>query len=147
LGRVSDETYNRVGSRIWLERWDDDTMMTALYLLTCKHRTTEGIFHLPLQYAAADRRWQLKRIERAIDTLMADGFIEYDREAEVVLIVNALRWQAPATQNHMKGAIKKLRNLPPTPLLKRFESLAQSLAPDFADYIAKETPEVFEHAM
>ena len=66
---VRDESYNRVFSRIWLERWDDDTMLTALYLLTCKHRSAEGLYHLPLQYAAADRHWPLKRVERALDVL------------------------------------------------------------------------------
>lgn len=143
LGGVSDETYNRVGCRVWLKRWDDDTMMTALYLLTCKHRTTEGIYHLPLQYAAADRRWPLKRIERAMQVLIDDEFIEYDRNAEVVLILNALEMQQPANPNQRKSAVKKLRGLPSTPLLKRFEEQMRTLAPEFAQWLDEHVPGLF----
>lgn len=144
---MSDESYNRVFSRIWLERWDDDTMLTALYLLTCKHRTLEGIYHLPLQYAAGDRKWSLKRIERPFQRLLTDGFVEYDPEAEVVLVVNALKAQSPSTKNHMIGAVKKLRTLPPNGLMKRFLEQAQLHAPAFAEYIANEMPEAFAHAV
>jgi hypothetical protein len=144
---MADEVYSRVGSRVWLERWDDDTMLTALYLLTCKHRISEGIYHLPLQYIAADRRWPMKRVEKAIETLLKDEFIAYDRDAEVVLILSALKWQSPSTDNHKKGAVRKLRTLPPNGLMRRFHEQAQRLAPSFAEYIGNEMPEVFAHAI
>jgi hypothetical protein len=144
---VSDETYSRVGSRIWLEHWDDDTMLTALYLLTCKHRPTEGIYHLPLQYGATDKRWPLKRFVKAFDTLLADGFVEHDPKSDVVLIVKALKWQAPANPNQMKGAVKKLKQLPPTHLLKRFEALCRLHAPAFANYIDDHCPEAFSNGV
>jgi hypothetical protein len=140
---VSDETYSRVGSRIWLERWDDDTMLTALYLLTCKHRTTEGIYHLPLQYGATDKRWPLKRFVRAFDKLLADGFVEYDDDAQVLFIVNALKWQQPANPNQRKSALKKLRCLPATPLLSRFGEQAGTLAPEFAQWLDEQLPKLF----
>ena len=144
---MADETYSRVGSRIWLERWDDDTMLTALYLLTCKHRPTEGIYHLPLQYGATDKRWPLKRFAKAFDHLVAANFVEHDSDAEVVLIVKALKWQAPANPNQMRGAVKKIKQLPPTRLLSRFEELCRLHAPAFADYIDQQFPEVFANGI
>ena len=144
---VSDEAYNRVFSRIWLERWDDDTMLTALYLLTSKHRSLEGIYHLPWEYVAGDRKWPMKRLERAVEVLLNDEFIEYDEDAQVVLIVNALKAQSPSTKNHMIGAVRKLRALPPNGLMNRFLEQARCHAPAFAEFMAKEMPEVFAHAM
>lgn len=140
---MADETYHRIGSRIWLEGWDDDTMLVAFYLLTNEHRTTEGIYRLPLAYGAADRGWGMKRFRKAFDKLVTDGFIEYDEDAQVVLIVNALKWQQPANPNQCVYAVKKLKALPPTGLLERFEVLARTLAPRLAEHIDKESPEVF----
>jgi hypothetical protein len=143
---VTDETYNRVGSRLWLERWSDDVRLVALYLLTCKHRPTEGIYHLPEAYAATDLRWPCKRYAKAFRALVEDGFVEWDAEAEVVLIVNALKWQAPANPNQMKGAVKKLKLLPSTTLTKRFAQQVRIHAPALADHIEKHNPEVFANA-
>lgn len=144
---MNGETYNRVFSRIWRKSWDDETMLTALYLLTCEQRSFEGFYYLPLEYISGDRPWSMKRIERTITALVEDDFIEYDREAKVVLIVNALEAQSPATKNHMIGAVRKLRALPPNGLMDRFLEQARRHAPAFADFIANEIPEVLAHAV
>ena len=140
---MTDETYNRVGSRLWLEHWDDDTRMVALYLLTCKHRPTEGIYHLPEAYAATDLRWPSKRYAKAFKALLDDDFAEWDPDAEVVLIVNALKWQSPANPNQMKGAVRKLLLLPSTTLTNRFAEQVRKYSPALAKYIDENSPEVF----
>lgn len=143
---MADESYHRIGSRIWHERWDDDTMLVALYLLTNEHRTSEGIYRLPLEYGATDRRWPMKRFSRAFDVLVAENFVEYDPDAQVVLIVNALKWQQPGNPNQKKGAMRKLLALPRTPLLKRFEELTLIHAPDLHQFLSKEAPQLFANA-
>lgn len=140
---MADESYHRIGSRIWFEPWDDDTMITAIYLLTNTHRTSEGLYRLPLEYAATDRRWPLKRFRKAFDHLLADGFVEYDDQSQVVLIVKALSWWQPANPNQRKAAAKKLRSLPRTHLLARWYALAQEHAQPFAEWLAQEHPDLF----
>lgn len=126
--------YYRVSPEFWTDhRWDDDTRLAGLYILTCPHRTTEGIFRLPLDYAASDLAWTVKRFRKAFERLRADGFIEYDDDAQVCLIVKALRWQAPTNPNQVKAAMKALSSLPPTPLLDRFGSLAERHAERLSD--------------
>ena len=48
---ADDFRYHKVSPRFWADekvlRWNDDAKMLALYLLTCPHRTTEGLFRLP----------------------------------------------------------------------------------------------------
>jgi hypothetical protein len=143
---VSDEIYHRVGSRIWHENWDDDMMLVVFYLLTNEHRSTEGLYRLPLAYGATDMRWPMKRFKRAFDALVTCNFVEYDGDAQVVLIVKALAWQQPANPNQRKSAAKKIKALPDTPLLKRFEQLVRTHTPGFGEWLDKEFPNLFQTA-
>jgi hypothetical protein len=133
--------FYRVGPSIWLEPWDDDTRSVAFYLLTSSHRTTEGLFRLPLEYARTDMRWTMKRFEGAFAKLLAAGFIEHDREAQVVLLVNALKWQAPANPNQIKAAVKAVAELPASPLLIRLLALAVTHCQPFAQALRERFPE------
>jgi hypothetical protein len=122
------ERYYRVGVSIWTQPWDESTRLAALYLLTCPHRTTEGLFRLPIEYAATDLGWPARRFAKALGELVADGFIEHDPDAQVVLIVNALKWQAPQNPNQATAAVRVLRTLPATPLLTRLYQLAEQFS-------------------
>lgn len=129
--------YYRVGPAIWLEPWDDDTRYVAFYLLTCRHRNTEGLYYLPLDYGRTDLKWPAKRFRRAFGQLTTAGFVEYDEDAQVVLVIRALEWQAPANPNQVKAAVKAIRELPPTPLLNRFRTIAGTLCEPLAEALTE----------
>lgn len=135
--------YYRVSPAIWREPWDDDTKLVAFYLLTCEHRTTEGLFRMPLTYAQSDMGWPAKRFDRAFNQLLAAGFIEHDEDAEVVLIVNALRYQAPANPKQAIGAVNQLKGLPRNRLADRFETIARTVSSRLAEALDKAFPEGF----
>lgn len=128
--------YLRVAPRFWsdpaVKAWGDDARLLALYLLTCPHRTTEGLFYLPRLYAAADLGWGAERLSGAWSVLRRDGFLEDDDATDVVLIPKALAYQAPANGNQAKGAIAHLKALQPTPLLARLYEEACQRAPHLA---------------
>lgn len=67
--------------------WDEQTRTLALYLLTSPHRTTEGLFHLPLAYAAHDLQYPIDTVSNTLSILLRDGFAEYDFDNEIVLLV------------------------------------------------------------
>lgn len=126
--------YYRVGPTIWTDHaWDEETRYAAFYVLTCEHRTVEGLFRLPISYAAHDLGWTTKRVLKAFALLEADDFIEYDYDANVCLIVSALKWQAPKTANHITAALRSLEALPATRLTMRFGQLAAVHADALAD--------------
>lgn len=133
------DRYYKVGPAFWTDHaaWTDDERLLGLYVLTCPHRSTEGLFRLPVAYMAADLRWQEKRVRRALATLVAHDFIAYDDQAGVVLIVKALKWQQPSNPNGVKAAVKALRAVPPTVLATRFRGLAER----FAERLAEGLPE------
>jgi hypothetical protein len=142
---ASVKRYYRVAPAIWNESWEDDVRLVAFYLLTCPHRTTEGLFRLPLAYAWEDMGWPAKRFEKAFKQLIANDFVEYDYDARVCLIVNALVYQQPENPNQVTAAMKAIRELPATPLLDRLlvvaETHSQRLAKALCEHLGKPLPE------
>lgn len=134
--------YYRVSPKFWAdtEEWSDDARLLALYLLTCPHRTTEGLFRLTTRYMAFDLGWAEERLAEPLAQLLAEGFIERDEERSLVLIVNAMKYQAPQNPNQVKHALRKLEEIPrSSPLTSTFKRLAQQ----FCERLAERLPEGF----
>lgn len=140
--------YYRVSPRFWTDHaWSDDARLLALYLLTCPHRTTEGLYRLPLAYARDDLGWSPQplgkglpeRLRQALAELLASDFCSYDDTAQVVLIHKALKHQAPENHNQVTSALRMLEDLPPTPLTSTFKRLAER----FCKRLAERLPEGF----
>jgi hypothetical protein len=131
--------YSPVCHTFWsdVRGWGDDATLMALYLLTCPHRTTEGLFRLPLGYVVEDLGWRIPRVKKALTALLDKGFVESDESVSVILIVNALRDQPPENPNQMKGAISRLEELPETPLLGRLYQLAREFRPLLAESLSE----------
>lgn len=125
---AGDHRYYHVSPRIWEKPWSEDARYLALYLLSCRHRTLEGLFKLSKAYIADDLGWTAERLAQPFADLVADDFIRYDEQAKVVMIVKALEYQAPQNPNQVKAAIRKLDDIPETPLLADLLDAAQSLA-------------------
>lgn len=117
-------TYFRVSSKFWADpavrKWNDKQKLLALCILTSPHRTTEGIFRLPLGYAAEDLGWKTKTVIDNLKRLEEDGFLKYDHESNVMFIRHALEYQAPENPNQTKCILKFIKTLPETPLLDEF---------------------------
>ncbi|MBS0158596.1 MAG: hypothetical protein JSS26_08395 [Nitrospira sp.] len=120
--------YSRISARFWTDEkssvWPDRVKLGALYILTCPHRHLEGIFKLPPQYACADLQWTLKTWNVVLSELQEYGFLKWDSQTQVVLVVNALRYQAPENPNQTAAALQRIKDLPNSHLLKDFCSLA-----------------------
>jgi hypothetical protein len=133
--------YYPISPLIWSDRgvrgWDDRTKLLAFYLLTCEHRNLEGLYRLPTAYIEADLGWSGKDVARAMEVLLSEGFIQYDREAEVVFVRNALKYQAPQSKNQITGAINAVQNVPETSLMGAFIEAAETHAPEFRKALAR----------
>lgn len=139
--------YYRVSPKFWssAERlgWDEETRLLALYILTCEHRTTEGLFRLPKQYIMADLEWSPQRLAQPFDRLCSEGFIEYDHKAKVVLIVKALAYQSPSNPNGVTAALRALEMVPETGLDQRFYEQCQL----YCQRLAQQLPERFKQPL
>ena len=124
------QPYWRVSPKFWPETagWTEDARILAIYLLTCQHRTAEGLFVLRLPYIYADLGWNPERLTQPLAELIEQRFIEHDPDRSVFLIVNALKYQAPANPNGVTHALNHLAPVPlDSPLTCSFKRLAQQL--------------------
>lgn len=130
--------YYRVAPMYWKgdrRHWNDREKLLALYLLTCEHRNLEGFYYLPKGYIATDLKWPEKAVDTLVASLQDKGFLRYDADAEVVLVVAALAHQAPSTEKQIAGAVAALRQVPSSCLRDDFLKACETHAPSLANAI------------
>jgi hypothetical protein len=143
---MAGDYYSRISARFWIDtkNWGDRNQLVALYLLTNAHRTMEGLYHLPLGYLCADLSLSPKQATAALEVIERYGLVSYDDINEVVFIRKALKHGAPKTGNHIKGAIRRLKAVPPSPLWNAFLMACECHANDLAAAVRVELPHAFE---
>lgn len=133
--------YHRVYSRLWVNpayrSCSEDGRHALVYLLTCPHRNTEGLFRLPIPLAAYDLGWQHDRTGTALAELEATGFIAIDRDTDLVWLVNAVKWNAPRGPKQIKGAVNVLAEVPSSPLRAQYLDRCRSVCPELAAAITE----------
>jgi hypothetical protein len=110
-----------------LQSLDPTTKLVAAYSISNTHSVSEGLYRLPLDYVRADLRLTKGQIGKAFAALEPWHLI-YDAATEVVFVVDGLKVSAPSTQKQLEGAIRLLKTLPPTALLRLFYSAAEKHA-------------------
>lgn len=138
--------YYRVGPAIWDENWTDDVRYMAFYLLTCRHRNTEGLYRLPMSYVVEDLGWTQKRVARAFDALVEDGFVMHDPDARVVFIVKAPDWQGSKNGNQITGGIRAITEVPPSRLDEPFVKAWERVSKGFSDELREKLGKRFEYS-
>lgn len=81
----------------------DDARYLYVYLLTCKHQTTAGAFSLPIAYGAADLRWSVDRLAKALQQLVDGGMIVHDPETQEIFVLRWFRHNTVAKGKHRQG--------------------------------------------
>lgn len=133
-------TYFRICPRIWYEPWDTDMRYLALYLLTNDRRETEGLYRITKRAMLADLQWSANRFSRAWDALLEAGFMDYDDEANVVFIRNALKYQQPENPNQRKHAVAVVEQLPQTHLFNDLLYAAERYSKPLAKVLVEAFP-------
>lgn len=108
--------YGKVYSRFWSSRdmraLTEDARYLALYLMTCKHCTLAGIFHLPDGYACHDMQWTPERLAEGFAELFRKGFATRCEHTDWVWITKHLEWNGLENPNQAKAAAKVLTEVP-----------------------------------
>jgi len=123
------EAYTRIARsyvhRAKVANWDDATKWFGIYLQVTPHRTPEGVFILPIEYICADLGWPVKKVNRCLATLVASKFIAYDETHRMFLLREVLKVQIPENPNQALGALRRLKELPDSPILLEFLELSR----------------------
>jgi hypothetical protein len=123
-----------------VRQWPDHQKLLGAYLLTCPHRTSEGLFWLPHGYVAQDLGWSIERVSEGYLGLIGAGFCAYHDPTETVFLLKALKYEAPAGDKQIQGAINRLADVPLSPLFSLLREAAAQHAPDFAKALESAFP-------
>lgn len=116
-------------SKIWKNakflRLSQEAKHLFFYVLTSPHGNMIGFYHLPNLYIAADVNLPIGDVQPLINEIVTQGLIEYDKEAEVVLIPSWFEHNPLSNENQVKGARSALSEVPRNRLLNRFETVSK----------------------
>ncbi|KHO63382.1 DnaD and phage-associated domain [Thermoanaerobacter sp. YS13] len=133
--------YSKIESKFWqdekIRTLSPNARYIFLYLLTSPHRNMLGLYFLPDLYAAFDVGLSPEQFKEGFQELLRKGLVNYDETNHVVFIKNFLKHNPLENPNQVKKAIKKLQEIPRTPLLKDlYEYIKNELKPHKPHYNA-----------
>ena len=134
--------YGKIYTRLWnnhrFRKLTEDGQKLYLYLLSSPHKNTIGFYQIGIPYIQDDLGWAYKRCSNAINDTIRMGFIKYDFESRVVLILDWWKNNKPSNnknlQKKMVGDLSEVgesilwqdfSNTVPTVLATPFEQCTQ----------------------
>ena len=108
--------YGKVYSTFWTSqttgRLSDTGRVLALYLLSCNHSTSAGVFRLPDGYVCEDLGWPSERVSEGFAELFRNGFANRCGTTQWVWIRKHFEFNAPENPNQRKAARKIALSVP-----------------------------------
>ncbi|MGS4866552.1 hypothetical protein [Acinetobacter baumannii] len=122
--------YGKVSPHFWTGstgkklRECPDSIVVAMYLMTCPHANMLGLYYMPLLYVAHETGLGLEGAKKGLKWACKAGFCSYDEVSEMVWVHEMARFQVAeslkATDNRCKGIQKDYDSLPTNPFLASF---------------------------
>lgn len=98
----------------------DDAQIVFFHLLTTPQTTTFGLFKGGVGTLAEEKRWPPERYRDALRILVSQGMVHYDRDALLLYIPRALRYNPPSSVKVIKEWAETFKSLPSSSLKKDF---------------------------
>ena len=132
MAKTDDVQYVRLERTIWHKKrfkaLSQDARELYLYIIINPHGNMTGLFTLPMGYAIEDLGWNdPKRFTKGLDELLDKQLIKYDFDNKIIFDIAQFKKFPSQNENQVKGAIKKLRELPFTPLFQDFKNVVEGL--------------------
>ena len=109
--------FSKISPAVWgSERFNnlesDEARYLYLFLLTCEHQTSAGVFRLKDAYATADLRWPMERYLAARKLLVEADLVKFDLTSGYVLITRWFKHNPPMNESHLKGVARVIHKMP-----------------------------------
>lgn len=131
--------YRTINSSFWTDpkvrALPKDGKLLMLYLISCPHAHVGGIYYLPEVTIAHETGLAGKGIDTLWDTLSESGLVWRDKKAEVVWVVNMLRYQGHGKKVYASVA-NQLRSLHKSNLINKFLQKYPAVAALFKDRVS-----------
>ena len=122
--------YGKVSPHFWTGstgkklRQCPDSIVVAMYLMTCPHANMLGLYYMPLLYVAHETGLGSEGAKKGLKWACEAGFCSYDEVSEMVWVHEMARFQVAeslkSTDNRCKGIQKDYDSLPSNPYLASF---------------------------
>lgn len=140
--------YTKVQSSIWQSRKyrkAKEYRLEYVYLLSCPHGNSAGLFRFIEGYAIEDLMCSGQRIKNALKCLEDVGLIK--RDGELIFIYQFLKWNPIMNPNHANGTLNEIRDYIKSPLYNLFlndlETFCQrfiELFPNSCETVSEQLP-------
>jgi hypothetical protein len=102
--------YGKVYTAFWTDpsvrSLSEDGRTLFLYLLTCPHGNSIGLFRLPDAYAADDMQWSIERVSKGFQNLVEHKLCSRETVSAWVVLPKYVRWNGFENPNVATGAQK-----------------------------------------
>ncbi|MGB8364922.1 MAG: hypothetical protein ACLQUZ_15655 [Rhizomicrobium sp.] len=109
-------SFTMVSPMIWLSarfrKLPDDAKLLFLYLLSCPHQNSAGVFRLTAGYACDDLTpWDSEKFQRSKNALVKAGMVQVDDATEEILIELWFKHSPPTSGATYIGIEKQIRSI------------------------------------
>lgn len=115
--------YQKIHSQLWHDekicRLSDNAKLLFLYILSCPHSNSIGIFVLKKGYICSDLDWNTRQLKNPFEELIAKNLILYDETVNLLCIPGHLKHNPIENENQAKAASKNIQALPLSSLYQR----------------------------
>lgn len=116
--------YSRIYTVLWqdkkIKNLGDKTRTIFIYLLSSPHVNMIGWYCLSLAYASADLGYPIDTISEGLRELQEKDLITYDKESEMIIVHNFLKYNPVRGSKQSKGAISVIKGLADRGLINEF---------------------------
>ena len=127
--------YRLVFPRIWrhagFRSLSPSSRLVALYLLTGPQGNRLGLFHLSPASAADDLKVAIDTFRKGLADVAQTFGWTFDGDAGVFYIPSWWRWNKPQNENVLRGCLKDLNEIAPSPLVEAFARNLRTLPETF----------------
>ena len=138
-------TFRKIDTRIWYDEkflaLSEDGQALFIHLLTHPDMTMLGAMKTTSVSLAADRRWQPRRLEKALGEVTRSGMASFNDVDRLLILPNFLRYNPPASPNVVRSWAAGFDKLPPCVAKNGVAALSQAFLKDFSEGFRKAFPE------
>ena len=136
--------YTPIYSEIWFDGrfkgLSDQDRLFFIYSLCSSHSNMLGFYRLPIPYACADLDWLEKKVKDSIARCTEAKRLAYDDTAQVMLVLNYLKWNPIKGSQQESGALSQLAQIPQTSLYPLFFECVERHIPYMLDKVTERIP-------
>ncbi|RTL19668.1 MAG: hypothetical protein EKK55_18985 [Rhodocyclaceae bacterium] len=89
----------------------DQTRLLCVYLISCPHGNSVGLFNIPLAYIQADLGWSEKQVRIQVSELVSRRILEFDFEYDLARFVGWWRHNPIDNGKHAVAVVRQMREL------------------------------------